>query len=160
MIWLFHLIYWSDVGREGAKYFEQLLQQKKIAKSLNATISGEISVEKAQKMIAKAIEVQKKADAARAAKLYKAASSSSSSRSGGRRQVVFKGDRESYRPTLARRCNSQCVGQPAVGGSLQGLWMLRSFEEGPLRAPRLTGGGGRPSPREKYGQPIKPRDRG
>lgn len=68
------LIYWSDVGREGAKHFEQLLQQKKMAQSLNATISGDISVEKAQKMIAKAIEVQKKADAARAAKLYKSSS--------------------------------------------------------------------------------------
>ena len=119
---LFHLIYWSDVGREGAKYFEQLLQQKKIAKSLNATISGEISVEKAQKMIAKAIEVQKKADAARAAKLYKAASSSSSSRSGGRRRVSFKGGSESYRPTRVRRrgsypsANRQPAGRPKASG--------------------------------------------
>ena len=76
---LSQLIYWSDVGREGAKHFEQLLQQKKMAQTLNATITGEISVEKAQKMIAKAIEVQKRADAARAAKAYKSASGHSSS---------------------------------------------------------------------------------
>ena len=70
---LSQLIYWSDVGREGAKHFEQLLEQKKMAQNLNATLAGDISVEKAQKMIAKAIEVQKKADAARAAKAYKVA---------------------------------------------------------------------------------------
>ena len=68
------------MGREGAKHFEQLLQQKKMTQSLNATIAGNISVEKAQKMIAKAIEVQKRADTARAAKAYKSTSQRSSSR--------------------------------------------------------------------------------
>ena len=145
---LFHLIYRSDVGREGAKYFEQLLQQKKIVKSLNATISGEISVEKAQKMIAKAIEVQKKADAARAAKLYKAASSSSSSRSGSRREVAFKGDRESYRPTRARRRNSHASANRQLAGrsKASGCSGASKRAQPLLRAPRLTGGGGWPSP--------------
>ena len=98
---LSQLIYWSDVGREGAKHFEQLLQQKKMAQSLNATIAGDISVEKAQKMIAKAIEVQKRADAARAAKVYKSANQHSSSR-----------DRQSKRHNQSRSERSQFRARP------------------------------------------------
>ena len=81
---LSQLIYSSDVGREGggarARHYEQLLQQKKMARTLNATITGDISVEKAQKMIAKAIEVQNKADSARAAKTYKSTGPTQSAR--------------------------------------------------------------------------------
>ena len=100
---LSQLIYWSDVGREGAKHFEQLLQQKKMAQRMHATIAGDISVEKAQKMIAKAIEVQKKADAARAAKLYKSASSASASRhASSRKQSSARGDRQTFRPNRGR----------------------------------------------------------
>ena len=97
------LIWWSDVGREGARHFEQLLQQKKMAQRMNATIAGDISVEKAQKMIAKAIEVQKKADAARAAKQYKAASSASASRSASsRKQTSARGERHAFRNNRGR----------------------------------------------------------
>lgn len=111
------LIYWSDVGREGAKHFEQLLQQKKMAQSLNATISGDISVEKAQKMIAKAIEVQKKADAARAAKLYKSSGPQSSSRpSGMRKGSSSRGGRQAYRNDRARNRSSFSTSSRSGGG--------------------------------------------
>lgn len=97
------LIYWSDVGREGAKHFEQLLQQKKMAQTLNATIAGEISVEKAQKMIAKAIEVQKKADAMRTAKLYKMNGTGGRARGAtSRRRTANRSERQTFRSARSR----------------------------------------------------------
>ena len=104
---LSQLIYWSDVGREGARHFEQLLQQKKMAQNLNATISGDISVEKAQKMIAKAIEVQKRADAARAAKAYKASSATQLSRDRQtKRRPLTRSERQQPRPSRQRQRGS------------------------------------------------------
>ena len=94
------MIYWADVGREGSNYFEQLVEQKKIAESLKAAIPGEISTEKAQKMIAKAVEVQRKADADRSAKSRSKSASSSSAakpRYNNRRQFGNRRDSDSSR---------------------------------------------------------------
>ena len=129
---LAQLIYWSDVGREGAKHFEQLLQQKKMAQTLNATIAGDISVEKAQKMIAKAIEVQKKADAARAAKLYKNSSSSLLSRNrSSKRGGSSRTDRQSQRAPRGRQRSqfasaSRHGANRSTGGSRSGSSSKRS----------------------------------
>ena len=83
---LAQMIYWADVGREGSNYFEQLVDQKNLAESLKHTIPGEISTEKAQKMIAKAVEVQRKADADRSAKSRSKSASASKPRYAPRRQ--------------------------------------------------------------------------
>ena len=59
-------IYWTDIGREGAKHFKQQMKQKQMAESVAKSMGGSISVEKTQKMIRKAIEAQEKADSTRA----------------------------------------------------------------------------------------------
>ena len=118
---LSQLIYWSDVGREGAKHFEQLLQQKKMAQTLNATIAGEISVEKAQKMIVKAIEVQKKADAVRTAKLYKASGASTGSRSAPtRRRQSGRTERQTFRSPRSRNRGAFSGSSRQPGGRARG----------------------------------------
>ena len=130
---LFHLIYWSDVGREGAKYFEQLLQQKKIAKSMNATISGEISVEKAQKMIAKAVEVQRKADEDRSAKSRGKASAASSAQkpryNNNRRQYGDRRDNGNPRDRQRNR-NSAAKNHRGSAGKQRGKAPARSASFG------------------------------
>ena len=58
-------IFWTSVGREGAYHFEQELKHKKMAESLRESVAGGISVEKAQKMIRRSIDVQKKSNMAK-----------------------------------------------------------------------------------------------
>ena len=55
-------IYWTDVGREGAKFFKKQMQQKQMAESIAKSVGGSLSVEKTQKMIRKAIEAHDKAN--------------------------------------------------------------------------------------------------
>ena len=78
---LSQLIYWGDVGREGSEAFEDLMRQKKMAEAMKETLSGELSVEKAQKMISKALDAQKKADLNRAIRSSKGSAAASASRS-------------------------------------------------------------------------------
>ena len=97
---LAQMIYWADVGREGSNYFEQLVQQKKMAESLKDAIPGEVTTEKAQKMIAKAVEVQRKADADRSAKSRGKSAASASApkpRYNNRRQHGNRRDSDSNR---------------------------------------------------------------
>ena len=89
---LAQMIHWADVGREGSNYFEQLVEQKNLTESLKHTITGDISTEQAQKMIAKAVEVQRKADADRSAKSRSKAASTSKPRYAPRRQYGNRHD--------------------------------------------------------------------
>ena len=65
-------LYWTEVGREGALEFEKQVRQGRMAAELVKSMGNGMSVEKAQKMIRKSVEVQDKADAARSAKWNKA----------------------------------------------------------------------------------------
>ena len=58
-------IFWTSVGREGAYHFEQELKHKKMAEHLRESVAGGISIEKAQKMIRRSIDVQKKSNMAK-----------------------------------------------------------------------------------------------
>ena len=60
-------IYWMDVGEVGYLDFKKRLKQKAVARQITAFNGGlltDLSLSKAQKMIAKAIEAQEKADKA------------------------------------------------------------------------------------------------
>ena len=112
---LAQMIYWADVGREGSIYFEQLVQQKKLAESLKDAIPGDISTDKAQKMIEKAIEVQRKADADRSAKSRskssRAASASKPSYGASQRHYNNRRDRDQTRDRQRGRGNNSNRGQ-------------------------------------------------
>lgn len=58
-------IFWTDVGPEGAFEFEEQMRHKKMAEELVDAYGDTISVEKAQRMIRKSVEAQKKANAVR-----------------------------------------------------------------------------------------------
>ena len=61
---LAQFIQWTDVGREATNNFKEQIKNRKMAEQICAT-NPDISLEKAQKMVRKSIEVQRKADAAR-----------------------------------------------------------------------------------------------
>ena len=44
-------IFWTNVGREGALHFKELLRQKDMAEQLRESVAAGMSVEKTQKMI-------------------------------------------------------------------------------------------------------------
>ena len=62
-------IYWTDIGRVGHEHFKQQLREKTMASRMCATIPGEVSAEKAHKMLRKSVEVQNKADAEKMARM-------------------------------------------------------------------------------------------
>lgn len=107
---LAQMIYWADVGREGSNYFDQLVEQKKLAESLKDAIPGDISTEKAQKMIAKAVEVQRKADQDRSAKSRNKSSASASASkpryNNNRRQYGNRRDGDASRDRQRNRNNA------------------------------------------------------
>ena len=106
---LSQLIYWGDVGREGSDAFEDLMRQKKMAEAMKETLSGELSVEKAQKMISKALEAQKKADMARAVRSSKgsAAAAASRSREAIRNPGARRNERGHYRSPRSQQRNER-----------------------------------------------------
>ena len=126
---LAQMIYWADVGREGSNYFEQLVEQKKLAESIKDAIPGDISTDKAQKMIAKAIEVQRKADADRSAKTRnKSSASAPASKSGygsSRRQYNNRRDRDQPRDRQRGR-GSNTRGQRGGSAKQRGKSSSRS----------------------------------
>ena len=60
---LTNLIYWTNVGRVGFEHFRQQLREKTMASQMCAVIPGEVTAERAHKMLRKSVEVQGKADA-------------------------------------------------------------------------------------------------
>ena len=96
-------IFWTSVGREGAYHFEQELKHKKMAEHLRESVAGGISVEKAQKMIRRSIDVQKKSNMAKSA-----GGRSARSRSFRQppRRVPFHGNRSRGRSTNSGRRSS------------------------------------------------------
>ena len=83
-------IFWTSVGREGAYHFEQELKHKKMAERLRESVAGGISVEKAQKMIRRSIDAQKKSNIAKSAASRSARSQSSR---GPPRRVQYSSNR-------------------------------------------------------------------
>ena len=63
---LTQLIYWTDKGREGAAHIRQRIQQKQMAERMAAAAGDGMTVKEAQKIISESLEIQKKANAARA----------------------------------------------------------------------------------------------
>ena len=61
---LSHLLFWTDVGREGANHVKEQMRNREIAEHM-AELDPDISIERAQKMIKQSIEVQRKADQAK-----------------------------------------------------------------------------------------------
>ena len=110
---LANLIYWTDVGRVGYEHFKQQLREKTMASRMCATIPGEVSAEKAHKMLRKSMEVQSKADAERVARAARsrAANSTSPRRAyGGRNNNGKRGQRAARNPRqhrAAARSNSR-----------------------------------------------------
>jgi len=64
---LSHLIFWTDMGREGANHLKEQMRNREIAEHM-AELDPDISIERAQKMIKQSIEVQRKADQAKRAR--------------------------------------------------------------------------------------------
>lgn len=58
---LANLLFFTELGREGANHLKQKLRNREIAENM-AEMDPEISVERAQKLIKQSIEVQRKAD--------------------------------------------------------------------------------------------------
>ena len=58
------LLYWSEIGREGAIHVKQQLRNREMAETM-AELNPEISIERAHKLIKNSIEVQRKADMAK-----------------------------------------------------------------------------------------------
>lgn len=114
-------IYWSDVGPEGAQEFEEQLRQKKLAEALVEAYAGTVTVEKAQKMIRKSVEAQRKADAIRGR--------ASSYRTPSPRQPNRGGNRP--RPRPQQRANRPQHGRPAGA----------SVRRRPATSPRFNNGG-------------------
>lgn len=50
-------IFWTNVGREGALHFKELLRQKEMAEQLRESVAAGMSVEKTQKMIKRLVIV-------------------------------------------------------------------------------------------------------
>ena len=65
---LTNLIYWTNVGRVGFEHFRQQLREKTMASQMCAVIPGELTAERAHKMLRKSVEVQGKADAEKSAR--------------------------------------------------------------------------------------------
>ena len=57
---LMRLIFFTNMGREGAEHYKQKMRQKKIAKRLASAAGSGMTTKDAQKMIAESIEIQKK----------------------------------------------------------------------------------------------------
>ena len=79
-------LYWTNVGRVGALHFENALRQKRMAQQMRASIPGEVSTERAAKMIRQAHEKQDKADAARLAARAKKKARQNGNRGRGNRR--------------------------------------------------------------------------
>ena len=59
-----NLLFWTDIGREGASFLREQMENRAMAEHL-ADANPKISIEKAQKMISKSIEAQRKANNAK-----------------------------------------------------------------------------------------------
>jgi len=68
-------IFFTNMGREGAEHYKRRMRQKAMAKRLAEADGSGLTSKDAQKMINEAIEIQKKADASRAAVFAKPKSS-------------------------------------------------------------------------------------
>ena len=68
-----NLLYWTEVGREGAMHVKELLRNREMAEDM-AELNPEISVERAQKLIKQSVEIQRKADLAKKARFARGTS--------------------------------------------------------------------------------------
>ena len=59
------LIFFTNMGREGADHYKQKMRQKKIAKRLASAAGSGMTTKDAQKIIAESLEIQKKANASK-----------------------------------------------------------------------------------------------
>ena len=80
---LSQFIYWTDVGKEGARYFKTAMKQKSMAESIAASCGPSMTIEKTQKLIRKAIEFQDNADSARSSAYAERNASNRASRNNG-----------------------------------------------------------------------------
>ena len=71
---LTNLIYWTNVGRVGFEHFRQQLREKTMASRMCTVIPGEVTAERAHKMLRKSVEVQGKADAEKSARVARSRS--------------------------------------------------------------------------------------
>ena len=64
LVKLDQLLFFTDMGREGANFFQQQMRDRKMAENM-ASVDPDMSVEKAQKFLRRSLEHQRKSDNAK-----------------------------------------------------------------------------------------------